>query len=99
MWSACRCTARRPSSAKPWRLQRRTLARCTMRERKDRLSEAIARLKQQGRTEGVPKDVVEETLRRIAESGLETRDADTYVAPIQHRRFAIYGLWRLAAAA
>jgi hypothetical protein len=70
-----------------------------MREPKDRLSEAITRLRQQGQTENVPTDVAEETLRRIAESGVGMADSSTSVALPRHPRFAVHGFFRLAAAA
>ena len=64
-----------------------------MREnRKDRLSQAIDRLKQQGLSQEPPKEVVDETLRRIADSG-------PLVVPIRHPQPAICHFSRLAAAA
>jgi hypothetical protein len=63
-------------------------------QHKDRLSEAIARLKQQGQDEDAPREVVEETLRKIAECGVWSADSKprTHRIPLRH-------LFRLAAAA
>jgi hypothetical protein len=63
-----------------------------MKRREDKLSEAITRLKQEGRTDEVPREVVDETLRKIAESGPQT-------VPIRQRRPAVHRLVPLAAAA
>jgi hypothetical protein len=63
-----------------------------MKKRDDKLSEAVARLKQEGVSQGLPKEVVDETLRRIADSGGR--------APSIHRpRPTIHSLLRLTAAA
>jgi len=79
-----------------------------MRRHKDKLSEAIARLKQEGLTQDVPREVAEETLRRIADCGpgselgltrSGTADSNTRTVPIHNPRFLIPNLSRLAAAA
>jgi hypothetical protein len=63
-----------------------------MKKRNDKLSEAVARLKQEGVSQELPKEVVDETLRRIADSGGR--------APSIHRpRLTIHSLLRLTAAA
>jgi hypothetical protein len=63
-----------------------------MREHDDKLSEAIARLRQEGQSREVPKEVVNETLRRIADCGLRTADSGA-------RALSIRNLFKLAAAA
>ena len=64
-----------------------------MREnRKDRLSQAMDQLKQQGLSRGLPKEVVDETLRSMGDSG-------PLVVPIRHPKPALRHFTRLAAAA
>jgi len=72
-----------------------------MRRREDKLSEAIARLKQEGLSQELPKEVVDETLRKIADCGpgsesgattWRTADSDTHIRSIRN-------LFRLTAAA
>jgi hypothetical protein len=63
-----------------------------MKKRKDRLSEAVARLKQEGLSQGPPKELVEETIQKIADCGLRIADSQTRILPIRN-------LFRLAAAA
>jgi hypothetical protein len=63
-----------------------------MREREDKLSEALARLKQEGQSQDVPKEVVAETLRRIADCELRIADSATRTLPIRN-------LFKFAAAA
>jgi len=79
-----------------------------MRERRDKLSEAMARLKQEGQTQEVPKEVVDETLRRIAAGEFPPRigvrgeniaDGETARARIRNPQSQIRSLFRLAAAA
>ena len=50
-----------------------------MKKREDKLSEAVARLKQEGHSQELPKEVVDETLRRIADCGLRIADSGTAV--------------------
>ena len=63
-----------------------------MKKRKDKLSEALDRLQQEGLAQELPKEVIEETLRKIADSG-------QHVQPIRRPRSTIHHLFRLAAAA
>jgi len=63
-----------------------------MKKREDKLSEAVARLKQEGLSQELPKEVVDETLRKIADCGLRIADSGAQVLPIRN-------LSRLAAAA
>jgi hypothetical protein len=79
-----------------------------MKKRKDKLSEVIARLKQEGLSQELPKEVVEETLRKIADCGLRPpvaaggdniTDSGQRVQPIRSPRFTVRHLVRLAAAA
>jgi hypothetical protein len=70
-----------------------------MKKREDKLSEAVARLKQEGLSQELPKEVVAETLRRIAACGPEPADSQTRVLPIRHPPSALRNLFRLAAAA
>jgi predicted RecB family endonuclease len=60
--------------------------------KKDILGEAIKQLKRQGRSEPVPQEILDETARRIADSGAQSVSTR---AP----RFAAWNLSRLAAAA
>ncbi len=69
-----------------------------MKKRKDKLSEAIARLKQEGVSQELPKEVADQTLQRIADCGLRIADSRERVQPLHNPRFAIRHL-RLAAAA
>jgi hypothetical protein len=50
---------------------------------KDLLAEAIDELKRQGLSEPLPKDAVDETVRRIADCGLRTADSRTARAPLR----------------
>ncbi len=70
-----------------------------MNKRKDILADALAQLKQQGRSQEVPKEVLDQTLQRIADGGLRLADSSTQALPTRNRRFAIRSLGRLAAAA
>ena len=63
-----------------------------MEKREDKLSEAIARLKQEGLSQELPKEVVDQTLRRIA-------DSQTNIPSIRSSKPAIGRLFRLGAAA
>jgi hypothetical protein len=63
-----------------------------MKEREDKLWEAIARLKREGQAQDVPQEVMEETLRRIADCRLPIADSRSDRFPTRH-------LLRLAAAA
>ena len=63
-----------------------------MKKREDKLSEAIARLKQEGLSQELPKEVVDQTLRRIA-------DSQTNIPSIRSSKPAIGRLFRLGAAA
>jgi hypothetical protein len=63
-----------------------------MKNREDKLWEAIARLRQQGPSQELPKEVVDETLRRMAARGLRIADSDTRIHSTRY-------LFRLAAAA
>jgi hypothetical protein len=58
----------------------------------DRLSQAIDRLKQEGLSQGPPREVVDETLRRMAE-------AKPCILPLRNPQPAIRHFWRLGAAA
>jgi hypothetical protein len=60
--------------------------------REDKLSEAIARLKQEGQSQEVPKEVVDETLRRIA-------DSSARCLSIRSPQSAVRNLFKFAAAA
>jgi hypothetical protein len=71
------------------------------RHRKDRLTEALAQLKQEGRSQEPPRQVVDETLRRITECESchqEQRAASRTMAPGE-RILPIRSLSRLVAAA
>jgi hypothetical protein len=70
-----------------------------MKKRKDKLSEAVAQLKQESLSQGLPKEVLDETLRRMADRGLRIADSRERVQPIRSSRSAIHHLFRLAAAA
>jgi hypothetical protein len=70
-----------------------------MKEHKDRLSEAVARLKQQGQAQDLPKKVVEETLRSIADCRSPIADSGTRASSIHNPQFEIRNLLRFAAAA
>jgi len=59
---------------------------------KDRLSQALDWLKQEGLSQEPPQEVVDETLRRMADSGAR-------MVPLRRPPSAIHGLFRLAAAA
>jgi hypothetical protein len=63
-----------------------------MKSDKDKLSEALARLKREGQSHDVPQEVVDETLRRMA-------DSSRRCLPIRNHRSAIGHLVPLAAAA
>jgi hypothetical protein len=63
-----------------------------MKKHKDKLSEAVAGLKQEGISEELPKEVVDQTLKRMADSGGR-------VQPIRAPRSALHNLLRLTAAA
>ena len=72
----------------------------------DRLSRALDRLKQEGLSQAPLQEVVDETLRRIADGGSRPRIgvrgeeiADSGPLPVRYPRFAIPSLPRLAAAA
>jgi hypothetical protein len=72
-----------------------------MKKHEDKLSKAIARLKQEGQAQDAPPAVVEETLRRIAQRGVEPRmpvrgDEGVEAGP---RRLTIRPLVRWAVAA
>jgi hypothetical protein len=60
--------------------------------RENKLSEAIAQLKKEGESQEVPQEVLDETLRRIADCRLRIADSSTLRLPIR-------GLVRFAAAA
>jgi hypothetical protein len=62
------------------------------RHREDKLPETIARLKKEGESQEVPREVLDETLRRIADSGVRTLS-------IRSPQSAIRNLFRFAAAA
>jgi hypothetical protein len=70
-----------------------------MKKREDKLSEAVARLKQEGLSQELPIEVADETLRRIADCGFEIADSGGRVPPIRNPQSAIRNLFRLAAAA
>ncbi len=70
-----------------------------MKKREDKLSEAVARLKQEGLSQELPKEVVEETLRRIADCGLGIADSGTGIRSIRHPGSALRNLFKLAGAA
>jgi hypothetical protein len=70
-----------------------------MRKREDPLSEAIARLKREGQSADVPKEIVDETLRRMAEGEFPMADSDTRVLPVRPPPSPIRNFARLAAAA
>ena len=70
-----------------------------MRKREDKLSEAIARLKQEGLSQELPKEVVDETLRRMADRGSRIEDSGAGIRSIRNPKSASRNLYRLAAAA
>ncbi len=70
-----------------------------MKKRKDRLSQAIARLKQEGVSQELPKEVVDQTLRKIADCGLRIADSGGRPQPIRAAQSTIRPLFRLAATA
>jgi HPt (histidine-containing phosphotransfer) domain-containing protein len=70
-----------------------------MKRRKDKLSEAIARLRREGHSADVPKEIVDETLKRIADCGFGIADGNDAPLQIRNPQFAIRNLFRLAAAA
>jgi len=63
-----------------------------MKKRNDKLSEAVERLKQEALSQELPKDVVEETVRKIADGRLRMADSGAHVPSTRN-------LSRLAAAA
>ena len=79
-----------------------------MNKRKDLLAEALAQLKQAGRGQEPPQEVVHETLRRIADCGpgsesgvttLRIADSGTHVSSIRNPQSEIRNFYRLVAAA
>ncbi|MCL5282874.1 MAG: hypothetical protein M1376_23565 [Planctomycetes bacterium] len=70
-----------------------------MKKRKDKLSEAVARLKQEGPSQELPKEVVDETLRKIADGGWRIADSGGRPQPIRAAQSTIRHLFRLTAAA
>jgi hypothetical protein len=70
-----------------------------MNRRKDILADALAQLKQEGQSQSVPKEVLDQILERISDFGLRTADSGTHTLPIRNRQSAIRRLGRLAAAA
>jgi len=70
-----------------------------MKKRKDKLSEAVARLKQEDLSQEPPKEVVDETLRKIADCGLRIADSGGGVQPIRAAQSTTRHLLRLATAA
>jgi hypothetical protein len=70
-----------------------------MKKRRDKLPEAVARLKQEGLSQELPKEVVDETLRRIADRGSRIADSDTRIRSVRNPKSAIRNLFRVAAAA
>jgi hypothetical protein len=70
-----------------------------MKKHEDKLAEAIARLKQEGQSQEVPQEVMDETLRRIADCGLGIADSRTNRLSIRNPKSEIRHLFRLAAAA
>jgi len=73
------------------------------RREKDLLAEAIAQLRQQGLSEPLPKDVLDETLRRIAECGMRNAESGAGCLSLRspHSAVRIFSGWhfKLAAAA
>ena len=72
-----------------------------MKNREDKLSEAIARLKQEGLARELPKEVVDETLRKIADCGpgSESGLARSRIADSGTSTRSIRSLFKVAAAA
>jgi len=70
--------------------------RCPVRKREDILAKALAQLKREGQSQEVPKEVLEQTLQKMAGGGFGSADFGTRTLPI--RTFWGLGL-RLAAAA
>ncbi len=70
-----------------------------MNKHKDILAEALAWLKQEGQSQEVPKEVLDQTLEKMADCGLGTAGPSTQVLPIRNPKSAIRSLGRLAAAA
>lgn len=56
-----------------------------MKEREDKLWEAVARLKQESQAQDVPKEVMDQTRKRIADCGWRTADSQTHTVPVRHR--------------
>ena len=73
------------------------------RREQDLLAEAIAQLRQQGLAEPLAKDLVDETVRRIADCGLRNPESGTGHRPIRNPQTAIRNVtgwhFKLAAAA
>jgi hypothetical protein len=70
-----------------------------MKKREDLLAQALAQLKREGLSSDVPQEVLDETLRRIADCGLRTGDSGPSPLPIRHPKSAIRSWSRLVAAA
>jgi len=70
-----------------------------MKEHEDKLAKAIERLKHEGQAQEVPPEVVDETLRRIADCGFGIADSGPRALPIRNPKSAVRNLGRLAAAA
>jgi hypothetical protein len=70
-----------------------------MKKRDDILAQALAHLKREGLRENVPQEVLDETVRRIADCGLRIADSGACRLSVGNRKSAIRHLSRCAAAA
>jgi hypothetical protein len=70
-----------------------------MKKREDIVARALAQLKQQGPSENVPQEVLDETVRRIATCGLRTADSGPCGLSIRHPKSPLRNPARLVAAA
>jgi hypothetical protein len=70
-----------------------------MKKRDDILARALAQLKQEDFAGDVPQEVLDETVRRIADSGLQIADSGTGRLSIRNPKSALRNLTRLVAAA
>ncbi len=70
-----------------------------MKKREDILAQALAQLKREGLSENVPQEVLDETVRKIADCGLRIADSSPDPLSIRNPKAAIRNWSRFAAAA
>jgi hypothetical protein len=70
-----------------------------VKKREDILAQALAQLKQQGLSASVPQEVLDETVRRIADGSLRTANSGPCPLPLRNPKSASHNWSRLVAAA